>query len=87
MEMNIVGKEKKLNPEIFCYVLEKIFIVNLKNIWEMHFLWISRSKYRSQGQVLENYLELNSECIYEIFDEFPSWIYSFIHTCLKFYVW
>ena len=32
------GKTKKLTPEIFCYVLEKIFIVNLKNIWEMHFL-------------------------------------------------
>ena len=30
MKMNIVGKQKKLTPEIFLYVLEKIFIVNLK---------------------------------------------------------
>ena len=28
--MNIVGKQKNLTPEIFLYVLEKIFIVNLK---------------------------------------------------------
>ena len=28
--MNIVGKTKNLTPEIFLYVLDKIFIVNLK---------------------------------------------------------
>ena len=28
--MNIVGKQKNLTPEIFLYVLDKIFIVNLK---------------------------------------------------------
>ena len=28
--MNIVGKQKKLTPEIFRYVLDMIFIVNLK---------------------------------------------------------
>ena len=28
--MNIVGKQKKITPEIFLYVLDKIFIVNLK---------------------------------------------------------
>ena len=28
--MNIVGKQKKLTPEIFLYVLDKIFIVHLK---------------------------------------------------------
>ena len=28
--MNIVGKQKYLTPEIFLYVLDKIFIVNLK---------------------------------------------------------
>ena len=30
MKINIVGKQKTLTPEIFLYVLEKIFIVNLK---------------------------------------------------------
>ena len=38
--MNIVGK-KKLTPEIFLYVLDKIFIVNLKKkikFLEIHFL-------------------------------------------------
>ena len=30
MKINIVGKTKNLTPEIFLYVLEKIFIVNLK---------------------------------------------------------
>ena len=30
MKMNIVGKKKNLTPEIFLYVLDKIFIVNLK---------------------------------------------------------
>ena len=30
MKMNIVGKQKKLTPEIFLYVLDKIFIVHLK---------------------------------------------------------
>ena len=28
--MNIMGKQKNLSPEIFLYVLGKIFIVNLK---------------------------------------------------------
>ena len=28
--MNVVGKQKKLTPEIFLYVLDKIFIVNSK---------------------------------------------------------
>ena len=30
MKINIVGKQKNLTPEIFLYVLEKIFIVNFK---------------------------------------------------------
>ena len=30
MKINIVGKQKNLTPEIVLYVLEKIFIVNLK---------------------------------------------------------
>ena len=30
IKMNIVGKQKNLTPEIFLYVLEMIFIVNLK---------------------------------------------------------
>ena len=30
MKMNIVGKQKNLTPEIVSYVLDKIFIVNLK---------------------------------------------------------
>ena len=30
MKINIVGKQKNLTLEIFLYVLEKIFIVNLK---------------------------------------------------------
>ena len=34
-------------------------------------------KVKSQGQVLKNYLELNSECIFGILDEFPLRIYSF----------
>ena len=33
--------------------------------------------YEFQGQVLKNYLELNSECIFEILDEFPLRIYSY----------
>ena len=28
--MNIVGKQKNLTPEIFLYVLDRIFIVSLK---------------------------------------------------------
>ena len=30
MKINIVGKTKNLTPEIFLYVLDKIFIVNFK---------------------------------------------------------
>ena len=33
MKINIVGKQKNLTPEIFLYVLEKIFIVNLKKFF------------------------------------------------------
>ena len=45
-ENEYCGKTKKFTPEIFCYVLEKIFIVNLKInilILEIHNLFISRS--------------------------------------------
>ena len=39
-ENEYYGKTKNLTPEIFCYVLEKILIVNLKKkkILEIHFL-------------------------------------------------
>ena len=39
-ENEYCGKTKNLTPEIFCYVLEKIFIVNLKKyiFLEIHFL-------------------------------------------------
>ena len=33
--------------------------------------------FKVKGQVLKNYLELNSECIFGIPDEFPLRIYSF----------
>ena len=39
--MDIVGIQKNLTPEIFLYVLDKIFIFNLKkkiNFWRYTFL-------------------------------------------------
>ena len=74
------GKTKNLTPEIFSYVLDKIFIVNLKK----KFLIFGDSFYEFQGQskghkvkYLKNYLEFNYECIFGILDEFPLRIYSF----------